>query len=70
MLFSPGSFLSFHAEIDGLKRELRDAFLLRDRRPWSMIEIFDALFSKGTFLSAIFIVALIALIAGLYHARW
>jgi len=35
-----------------------------------MIEIFDALFSKGTFLSAIFIVALIALIAGLYHARW
>jgi hypothetical protein len=35
-----------------------------------MSEIFDALFSRGTFLSAIFIVALIALMARLYHSRW
>jgi len=35
-----------------------------------MTELIDALLSRGTFLSACFIMALVGLVAGLYMARW
>jgi hypothetical protein len=44
-------------------------FALSDRSP-AMTELMDALFSRGTFLSACIMMALVELMAGLYTARW
>ena len=35
-----------------------------------MTELIDALFSRGMFLSACLMMALVGLMAGLYMARW